>query len=113
MLLYFRDKVILVAWEYHGEYKCSFRSTNIKLPPIINKALVGTTGYGGGHDHAAGACVKTSDFKHQKIVLPIIGAVVLLTFIPYKAARIVSLAMFCLLFIGGMTFLLFNTSQIH
>ena len=39
-----------------------------------------------------------------------IGAVVLLTFIPHKAARIVSLTMFCLLFIGGMTFLLFKAS---
>jgi len=57
------DKVILVAWEYNGEYKCSFRSTNINLPPIIKKAQEGTTGYGGGHEHAAGACVKTSDFK--------------------------------------------------
>lgn len=56
------DKVILVAWEYNGEYKCSFRSTKIELPPIINKALEDISGYGGGHEHAAGACVRVNDF---------------------------------------------------
>ncbi len=56
------DKLILVVWEYNGEYKCSLRSTRIKLPPLIEKALDGVTGYGGGHDHAAGACVKINDF---------------------------------------------------
>ena len=56
-------KVILVAWEYGGEYKCSLRSTDISLPPVISKALEGLSGYGGGHGHAAGACVKIEDFK--------------------------------------------------
>ena len=56
------DKIILVVWEYNREYKCSLRSTRIKLPPLIEKALDGVTGYGGGHDHAAGACVKINDF---------------------------------------------------
>lgn len=57
------DKIILVVWEYNGEYKCSLRSTRIKLPPLIEKALDGVNGYGGGHDHAAGACVKIRDFE--------------------------------------------------
>jgi hypothetical protein len=57
------DKIILVVWEYGGEYKCSLRSTKICLPPLIEKALEGVTGYGGGHDHAAGACVKITDFN--------------------------------------------------
>ncbi len=56
------DKVILVVWEYNGEYKCSLRSTDIKLPALINNAFKGLAGYGGGHDHAAGACVKVRDF---------------------------------------------------
>ena len=56
------DKIILVAWEYNGEYKCSLRSNKLKLPVIINKALEGLNGYGGGHDHAAGACIKINDF---------------------------------------------------
>jgi single-stranded DNA-specific DHH superfamily exonuclease len=57
------DKVILVAWEYNGEYKCSLRSTKANLPNLIEKSLGGISGYGGGHDHAAGACVKTEDFR--------------------------------------------------
>jgi len=57
------EKVILVAWEYNEEYKCSLRSTKIKLPALIEKALSGLTGYGGGHDYAAGACVKIDDFE--------------------------------------------------
>ncbi|MBW2991030.1 DHH family phosphoesterase [Candidatus Woesearchaeota archaeon] len=56
------DKIILVAWEYNDEYKCSLRSTKTKLPPLIDKALEGVNGYGGGHDHASGACVKIKDF---------------------------------------------------
>ncbi|MBN2052951.1 hypothetical protein JW756_05585 [Candidatus Woesearchaeota archaeon] len=56
------DKVILVVWEYNGEYKCSLRSTKVKLPQLIEKALQNVNGYGGGHDHAAGACVKIADF---------------------------------------------------
>ena len=57
------DKVILVAWEYNGEYKCSLRSTKVNLPALLQKALVGLSGYGGGHDLAVGACVKTEHFK--------------------------------------------------
>jgi single-stranded DNA-specific DHH superfamily exonuclease len=57
------DKIILVVWEYNGEYKCSLRSTKMKLPPLIEKALEGVNGYGGGHDHAAGACIKIADFE--------------------------------------------------
>lgn len=57
------EKIILVVWEYNGEYKCSLRSTKIKLPQLIEKALEGVNGYGGGHDHAAGACIKLEDFE--------------------------------------------------
>ncbi|MBU1198956.1 MAG: hypothetical protein KKF46_08535 [Nanoarchaeota archaeon] len=55
-------KIILVAWEYGGEYKCSLRSATVNIIPIINKALEGLTGYGGGHEFAAGACVRLNDF---------------------------------------------------
>jgi len=57
------DKIVLVVWEYNGEYKCSLRSTKINLPVLIEKALEGVNGYGGGHDHAAGACIKIEDFE--------------------------------------------------
>jgi single-stranded DNA-specific DHH superfamily exonuclease len=56
------DKIIMVVWEYNGEYKCSMRSTKANLPKMIDKALEGITGYGGGHDHAAGANIKIADF---------------------------------------------------
>ncbi|MBN2459851.1 DHH family phosphoesterase [Candidatus Woesearchaeota archaeon] len=55
-------KVIMVVWEYNGEYKVSMRSTKVNLPNLIGKALEGIRGYGGGHDHAAGANVKMADF---------------------------------------------------
>ncbi len=64
-LLYrFPDKVILIGREKSGEVKCSLRSNSkIKLSKILEKALVGINGYGGGHEYACGACVKTEDFK--------------------------------------------------
>jgi hypothetical protein len=57
------EKIVLVAWKYGGEYKCSLRSTKVHLPDLITKALEGVHGYGGGHDHAAGACIKEDDFE--------------------------------------------------
>jgi single-stranded DNA-specific DHH superfamily exonuclease len=57
------DKIVLVVWEYNGEYKCSLRSTKVNLPALIEKSLEGINGYGGGHDHAAGACIKIEDFE--------------------------------------------------
>lgn len=57
------DKTIIVGREKSGEVKCSVRSSNIKLPPLINKALKNLEGYGGGHDYACGCCIKKKDFK--------------------------------------------------
>lgn len=57
------DKVVLVAWEYEGEYKCSLRSTDVELPLLIQDSLKDVKGYGGGHEHAAGACVPIADFN--------------------------------------------------
>ncbi|MBN1792397.1 hypothetical protein JW826_01810 [Candidatus Woesearchaeota archaeon] len=57
------DKLILIAWEYNGEYKCSLRTTKHDLPKMIEKALEGgVRGYGGGHAHASGACINKDDF---------------------------------------------------
>ena len=56
------NHVVIVAWEYEGEMKCSHRSAKYDLIKIINKALVGVDGYAGGHPHAAGGCIKTKDF---------------------------------------------------
>lgn len=57
------DKVILIAREKNDEMKCSLRSPKAILPPLIEKALVGLDGYGGGHEHACGLNIKTRDFE--------------------------------------------------
>ncbi len=63
-LLYkYPDKVIMVCREKGGEFKCSIRSAKFKLPEKITSALEGLEGYGGGHDYACGACVKSQDFE--------------------------------------------------
>ena len=57
------DKVIMVCRQKGDEYKCSLRSSKHKLPDKIKHSLIGLEGYGGGHDYACGACVKSKDFK--------------------------------------------------
>ena len=56
------DKVIIIAREKSGEMKCSLRSAKIEIIPILKTALMGVDGYGGGHEYAAGACIKKYDF---------------------------------------------------
>ena len=63
-LLYrYPDKLIIVGREKGEEVKLSFRSKKIVLPPLIEKALIGVKGYGGGHDNAAGGNVSRDDFQ--------------------------------------------------
>jgi hypothetical protein len=59
----FPKKLIIVGREKNSEIKMSLRSNNLKLPLIIEKALVGVKGYGGGHDQASGGCVSQNDFE--------------------------------------------------
>jgi single-stranded DNA-specific DHH superfamily exonuclease len=63
-LLYkFPKKLTIVAREKDGEMKCSLRaSSHISVSKIVEKALLGVNGYGGGHEHACGACIKKEDF---------------------------------------------------
>jgi len=56
-------KIILIAREKNEEMKCSLRSTKINLIPIIDKALAGLNGYGGGHENACGMNIKKYDFE--------------------------------------------------
>ena len=58
----FPDKVILIGREKNDEMKCSLRSSKTILPILIEKALIGLEGYGGGHEHACGLNIKTADF---------------------------------------------------
>src|SRR3989338_1800248 len=59
----FPDKVVLLAREKNDEMKCSMRSSKINLIPVIEKALIGLNGYGGGHEHACGLNIKKHDFE--------------------------------------------------
>jgi len=63
-LLYkFPDKVIIVGRTKNEEVKMSIRSKKIQIPLILEKALAGLEGYGGGHEFACGANVNVNDFK--------------------------------------------------
>jgi len=63
LLHLYPDKIIIIAREKSGEMRMSLRSKGIILPPILQKALVGLEGYGGGHEYACGACVKKEQFS--------------------------------------------------
>jgi len=56
------DKIVIVGREKSGEVRLSLRSMKKVLPPVIEKALIGVEGYGGGHEYACGANVKKEDF---------------------------------------------------
>lgn len=63
-LLYrYPNKIIIIGREKGDEMRMSLRTSKILLPPILQKALQSISGYGGGHEHACGACVKKDDFK--------------------------------------------------
>ena len=55
-------KIIVVAREKSGEYKMSIRSRDYNISKVIERALQGLSGFGGGHEHAVGAVVKVEDF---------------------------------------------------
>ena len=57
------DKIVILGREKKGELKLSLRSTKEVLPLIVEKALLGLEGYGGGHEYACGANIKKEDFK--------------------------------------------------
>lgn len=63
MLYRHPDKVIIIAREKSGEMRMSIRSKDVLLPPIIEKALIGVDGHGGGHEHACGSSVKKEHFE--------------------------------------------------
>ncbi len=57
------DKIVIVARQKNGEYRCSIRSAGDTIvAPSLAKILESVDGYGGGHDHACGASVKEHDF---------------------------------------------------
>ncbi|MDP2749576.1 MAG: DHHA1 domain-containing protein [Nanoarchaeota archaeon] len=56
------DSVVIIGREKGEEVKMSIRSKHHFLPAIVEKAMSDVEGYGGGHEHACGACVKIKDF---------------------------------------------------
>lgn len=57
------SNIIIVAREKNDEMKCSLRASSMILPPLIEKALAGLDGYGGGHEHACGLNIKSHHFE--------------------------------------------------
>ncbi|MBN1502746.1 DHH family phosphoesterase [Candidatus Woesearchaeota archaeon] len=58
-----QDKFVITGRTRSGEVKLSLRCGNRKVLPIVQKALKDVDGYGGGHEHACGACIKEKDFN--------------------------------------------------
>ena len=56
------EKLILIARLKGEEYHCSFRSIDLNARDILERALVGVDGYGGGHEHACGGNIKVKDW---------------------------------------------------
>ncbi|MBU0615522.1 MAG: DHH family phosphoesterase [Nanoarchaeota archaeon] len=57
----FPKKTILIGRDKSGEIRMSIRSPK-KFLSILQHALTGVEGYGGGHENACGASVKKEDF---------------------------------------------------
>jgi hypothetical protein len=62
-------KVILIGRNREGQYRCSIRSKEHDLPAVLSRALVGISGYGGGHTNACGLCVDANDWDRFLVVL--------------------------------------------
>ena len=59
---FYPDKFILIARIKGDRRICSLRSEKLNVRAILEKALVGINGHGGGHEHACGASVIATDF---------------------------------------------------
>jgi len=57
------DKIIVIGRENGDEVKISLRAKHMPVQPALKKALEGIDGYGGGHEFACGACIKSADFQ--------------------------------------------------
>ncbi|MBR9693334.1 DHH family phosphoesterase [Candidatus Woesearchaeota archaeon] len=62
LLYLFPEQLIMIARRHNGEYKYSLRSAGkYEIPLLLEKALKGVEGYGGGHTYACGGCVAEKD----------------------------------------------------
>jgi single-stranded DNA-specific DHH superfamily exonuclease len=57
------DKIIIIARHNSGHMKTSFRSSkDIKVKPLLEKAIIGIDGRVGGHMNACGGLIRDSDW---------------------------------------------------
>lgn len=65
----FPEKLVIVGREKDGHIRISLRSSNIALPPILDKVFKEMPGYGGGHEYACGSNIDKKDLnKFIKII---------------------------------------------
>ena len=57
------DKIIIIARETGGSYKCSLRAFEFRLDKLLEEVLSKINGRGGGHEHACGAVIESEDFE--------------------------------------------------
>ncbi|MCD4759684.1 hypothetical protein K8R33_02260 [archaeon] len=62
MIYKYPEKVIIIKRQTEERVIMSIRSTKTIIPPILENALQGLDGFGGGHDHACGAGVAKEQF---------------------------------------------------
>jgi single-stranded DNA-specific DHH superfamily exonuclease len=62
LLYHHPKKFIVVGREKSGEIKLSLRYSACKIPPMLETALAGLHGYGGGHEYAVGVNIKQEDY---------------------------------------------------
>lgn len=67
LLYLFPEQMIIIARKHGGEYKYSLRSAGkYEVATILEEALKGVEGYGGGHIYACGAAVKEE--QHERFI---------------------------------------------
>lgn len=63
-LLYLHpNKIVMVTRKKSGEMKGSVRSKTMPIDKVLEKALLGIKGYGGGHEMACGINIKEEDWE--------------------------------------------------
>lgn len=60
LIALYPTKYVIIARQKSGEMKCSLRGKNVLA--VLQKALLGISGSGGGHDDACGAVIKEEDW---------------------------------------------------
>lgn len=63
LLIRYPEKIILVGRHHEGRYKCSIRSRDLPIPPILEESMKGLDATGGGHRNAVGTSVAEKDWE--------------------------------------------------